>query len=111
MWLNGFFAKKKIYNLFSESQLDLYIFIASLFVNLYLSLSYHFSVLKIFQGFGLSFNQNARTLGGGVDNLLNGSRVHSLFLERKPYLFQGNTAFAQGNRRCIRAPNPKFFFR
>ena len=37
--------------------------------NLWLSISYYFSVLKIFQGFRLNFiNQNERFLGGGVDN-------------------------------------------
>jgi len=31
-------------------------------------------------------------LGGGVDKLLNGSRVHSLTLESKAYLLRGNKA-------------------
>lgn len=51
-----------------------------------------------FLGFRLNFiNQNARTLGGEVDRLLNGSRINSL-LKSKAYLLRGNTAFVQGNR-------------
>ena len=54
----------------------------SLFVNLQF-LSYNFTALNIFQGFGLNF---ARTLGRAVDKLLNGSRdnSHGQFILGKP---------------------------
>jgi hypothetical protein len=48
--LMAFLEKYSFYNLFSESATrPVYLFV-SLFVNLYLFLSYYFSVLKIFQG-------------------------------------------------------------
>lgn len=72
-------------------QLDLCI--CFLFINLFRFLSYYFSI-KDFQGFLWNFiNQNPRTLGGGVDKLLNGSRVHSLLLESKGYLLRDNTVY------------------
>ena len=48
-------------------KLDLCIYLFLYSFNLYLFLSYYFSLLKIFQGFCLNLiNQTVRTLGGGV---------------------------------------------
>ena len=68
-----------LYNLFSQSATLLVYLYVSLFVNLYIFLSYYFS---------------ARTLGRAVDKLLNGSRATShgqfMFGKQSLSLFQGN---------------------
>ena len=95
----AFFEKKRNIFIICFLKVNLTcIFICFPICNLWLSLSYFFSVLKNFQGFRLNFiNQNERFLGGGVDNRYVVKWLKVYFWKAKQHM-----ALSQGNQRWIK---------